>query len=167
MSQYLSSVTLSNQSPEPNLRQKEYLNQGEVSPTQTDSPSSEEGVSMAEYYQLQKMLLLVTVALIGIIFFPVWYFYSLNTALNYLLGAGVGLLYLRLLAKEVERLGQPNQRLGTKGLGIFVILIIVASRWQQLHILPVFLGFLTYKAAIVFYTLQITLLPAKKTPDNP
>ncbi len=160
MSQYTSSVTLSNQSPEPNVRQEEYL-------TQTDSPSVEEESSMAEYYQLQKMLLLVTLALIGMIFFPVWYFYSMNTALNYLLGAGVGLLYLRLLAKDVERLGQQNQRLGTKGLGIFIILIIVASRWQQLHILPVFLGFLTYKAAIVFYTLQITLLPAKKTQNNP
>jgi ATP synthase protein I len=166
---------LSNQSPEPNTRQEEYLtqleetpsSQGGVSQAQAHSSSLEEESSMAEYYQLQKMLLLVTVALIGLIFFPVWYFYSLNTALNYLLGAGVGLLYLRLLAKEVERLGQPNQRLGTKGLGIFIILIIVASKWQQLHILPVFLGFLTYKAAIVFYTLQITLLPAKKTQDNP
>ena len=114
---------------------------------------------MEEYYQLQKTLLLVTLTLIVLIVFPVWYFYSLNTALNYALGALIGVLYLRLLAKDVERLGQQKQRLGSKGLAIFAALIIVASQWQQLHILPVFLGFLTYKAAIIFYTLQTVLVP--------
>ena len=109
---------------------------------------------MLEYYQLQRSLLLTTLILSGIIFIPVWYFTSLDNALNYLLGAGVGLVYLRMLGKEVESLGQPGQRVGAKGIGIFTILIIVASKWQQLQILPVFLGFLTYKLAIVIYTVQ-------------
>ncbi len=159
MSQQPSSVNLSNQSPEPPLVPDEQF-------TTNDSNSLEEHDSMAEYHQLQRNLLLTTLALMGIIFIPVWYFYSLNIALNYLLGATVGLVYLRMLGKEVERLGQPEQRLGAKGLGVFVILIIVASKWQQLHILPVFLGFLTYKPAIVIYTVQSIFWSAKKADND-
>ncbi|MEL6440254.1 MAG: ATP synthase subunit I [Cyanobacteria bacterium J06621_8] len=116
---------------------------------------------MADFYQLQRGLLLSTLALTGISFFPVWYFFSLNTAYNYLVGAIAGAVYLRMLAKDVERLGQ-QERLGGKGLGLFVILILVASKWQLLHILPVFLGFLTYKPAIIIYTVKSILMPAEE-----
>jgi ATP synthase protein I len=150
---------LSNQSPESIPAQAEKL-------TQESSPSLGSENSMEDYYQLQKTLYLVTIALIGIIYFPVWYFYSLNTALNYLLGAVVGIVYLGLLGKEVERLGQQEQRVGTKGLAVFAILIIVASKWQQLHILPVFLGFLTYKAAILIYMLQTIMNVPDKEDSN-
>ena len=148
---------MSNQSPEASLIQEEQI-------TDHDSNSLADHDPMADFYQLQRGLLLTTLALTGIIVFPVWYFFSLNTAGNYLVGAVVGLVYLRMLAKDVERLGQ--QRLGAKGLGIFVILILVASKWQQLHILPVFLGFLTYKPAIIIYTVKSIFWSAEKLENN-
>ena len=148
---------MSNQSPEPSLVQEEQI-------TPNDSSSLEAHDSMAEFYQLQRSLLLTTLALTGILVLPVWYFFSLNTAFNYLVGAVTGLVYLRMLAKDVERLGQ--QRLGAKGLGLFVILILVASKWQQLHILPVFLGFLTYKPAIVIYTVKSIFWSTEKIDSD-
>jgi len=113
----------------------------------------------ADYYRLKQQLVLWTGGIAAVVFISVWLTYSFNIALNYLLGAGAGLIYLRLLAKNIERLGDQNRKLGKSQLVIFIGLIIVATQWEQLHIVPIFLGFLTYKAAILAYTLQIVVLP--------
>ena len=134
----------------------------ESPPTPETNPPSD---PMREYYQLQNTLLITTLILSGLIFIPVWWFYSLNTALNYLLGAMVGVVYLKLLAGEVEKLGVTKNRVGKKGLALFAGLIIIASRWQELHIVPVFLGFLTYKGAIIVYTLQ-TIFKLEQKGDS-
>jgi ATP synthase protein I len=133
-----------------------------IDPTPTtgqDAQSGFEGTepvvsSMKEFYKLFQELLVITLVLTGIIFISVWIFYSLNIALNYVLGACAGVLYLRMLAKDVEQLGNEKQRLSKTRFALFIGLIVVATQWHQLQILPIFLGFLTYKATLIVYMVQ-------------
>ncbi|HIK45829.1 MAG TPA: ATP synthase subunit I [Leptolyngbyaceae cyanobacterium M65_K2018_010] len=116
---------------------------------------------MGEYHQLQQNLLICTVAFSGVIFISVWLTYSLAIALNYLIGACGGVVYLRMLAKNVANLGRGQRKIGSGRLAIFIGLILVATQWQQLEVVPVFLGFLTYKAALIAYTLWTAVLPSQ------
>jgi ATP synthase protein I len=110
---------------------------------------------MDEYYQLRQELLVITLVLMAIAFGPIWWVYSTKVALNYLVGACTGVVYLKLLARNVERLGTQEQKVGKSQLAVFIGVMIFATQWKQLEVLPIFLGFLTYKAAILVYTLKI------------
>ncbi|NJM71446.1 MAG: ATP synthase subunit I [Scytonema sp. RU_4_4] len=127
-------------------------------PTRQDSrpgfEDTEPAKSMNEFYQLYQGLLLITLVLTGIIFISVWIFYSLNIALSYLLGACTGLVYLRMLAKDVERLSPEKQWLSKTRFALLVVVFLLASRWNQLQVMPVVLGFLTYKATLAIYLVR-------------
>jgi len=127
--------------------------------SQLGSAASESGKSMQEFYQLSQELLIITLVLTGIIFIFVWIFYSLNIALNYLLGACTGVVYLKMLGKNVEQLGKESSQLSKSRFALLIGLLVLASRWNQLQILPVFLGFLTYKVTLLVYTLRTILAP--------
>ncbi|MEM6251735.1 MAG: ATP synthase subunit I [Cyanobacteria bacterium P01_D01_bin.156] len=120
-------------------------------------PASDQ--AMGEYFRLQQNLLMTTLGFTAFIFISVWLAYSRHIALNYLLGACVGVVYLRMLAKSVAKIGRERTKLGSGRLAVFMGLIVFATQYQQLEIMPVFLGFLTYKAALIAYTLWTSVLP--------
>lgn len=125
---------------------------------ESDRPGSSPGNrSMGEFYALRRELLLSTLVISIVCFAAVVWYYGANTAASYALGSAVGMLYLRLLAKGVERM-EPGKSAGKNRLALLVVVIVLAARWNQLEVLPVFLGFLTYKAALIYYTLRITLI---------
>ncbi len=117
------------------------------------SPSA----SMTDFYQLRRELVWITLGLTTIAFPCVWAIYTLNIALNYLLGGLTGAVYLRLLAKNVEQLGSESAAVGKSHIAVFVGVMIFATQLKQLHVLPVFLGFLTFKATLLIYTLRILM----------
>ncbi|MDZ8025709.1 MAG: ATP synthase subunit I [Nostoc sp. DcaGUA01] len=125
----------------------------------TDSENTESDNSMGEFYQLFQRLLVITLVLTGIIFISVWIFYSLNIALNYLIGACTGVVYLKMLAKDVERLGSEKTRLSKTRFALFIGVFVLATQWHELKILPIFLGFLTYKATLFVYMVQTAFIP--------
>jgi ATP synthase protein I len=126
--------------------------------SQPGSATSQATGSMQEFYQLSQELLMITLVLTGIVFICVWIFYSLNIALNYLIGACTGVVYLRMLAKDVERLGREKSQLSKTRLALLILLILLASRWNQLQIMPIFLGFLTYKATLIIYVIRTAFI---------
>lgn len=129
--------------------------------SQVDSQGETPRESMQDYYNLQNELYVVTLTTTAMIFVSVWIFYNLNTALNYLLGACTGVVYLRMLAKNVEQLGQQNRRLSKSRFAVFIGLIILATQLSQLQVLPIFLGFLTYKVALLYQMVR-ALMPSDR-----
>lgn len=116
------------------------------------------------YAQLQNRLLLTTLILAGIGAVGTFLAYSANIAANYAIGAVTGIVYLRLLGRSVGRLGpggKVSSGLFTPRLALFVGLFFLATRLEALQVIPIFLGFMTYKAALLVYGIQL-LLPSRK-----
>jgi ATP synthase protein I len=116
--------------------------------------TNKSGESISEYDRLQQNLASIALVATAIIFGVLWLTSSLNLALNYAIGACTGVVYLRMLGRDVARLGPERRKLSKARFALFIGLIIIAARWDRLQVMPVFLGFLTYKAAILIYMLR-------------
>ncbi len=104
---------------------------------------------MDHFRRLQRRLIVATalatalaVPITALVFDPA-------TALNLLVGALAGLLYLRLLARSVARLGPGQRSVGKLQLLVPIVLTLAAARLPQLQILPCLIGFLLYKPALI------------------
>ena len=109
-----------------------------------------------EYGRLQRRLLLAT-ALVGLaatlVTAVIW---GGEAARSLLLGACCGLLYLRLLARSVGRLGPESRSLGRFQIVVPALLVVAAARVPAIQLLPALAGFLLYKPALL---LQAVLAP--------
>ena len=128
------------------------LSDSDSNPEQNLNPDSlgtfpEKGTS--EYSQLQlrifRMTLLLTV--FAVLIFAV--FLDFSSALSLFIGALAGILYLRLLARGIGKLGKSSMSVSKVQLLVPVLLFFSASKFPQLELLPAFLGFLLYKPSLI------------------
>ncbi len=106
-----------------------------------------------EYVQLQRRIYkaALIVSLLAVAFTA--FFFGMHSAISMLLGAFSGFLYLRLLARNIGRLGNTSKAVGKVQLLVPVILFFAASRLPQLELLPALIGFLLYKPSLAFQIL--------------
>jgi len=125
-----------------------------ISQTVVETSSTSVADGMEEYNHLKFKLLVLTITSGVLIGLAVWFWYGWKIALSYAVGSLVGTIYFRMLTKSVDRLGGESNGLGLSRLGLFVILIAIAAKSDQLEILPAFLGFMTYKLAVLVIIAQ-------------
>ena len=125
-----------------------------ISQTVVETSSTSVADGMEEYNHLKFKLLVLTITSGVVIGLAVWFWYGWKIALSYAVGSLVGTIYFRMLTKSVDRLGGESNGLGLSRLGLFVILIAIAAKSDQLEILPAFLGFMTYKLAVLVIIAQ-------------
>lgn len=124
--------------------------QGSDGPSSTDVASVEPPASgMDGFVRLQRRMVLATVVVSALAVPLTALLIGRTPAFSVLVGALAGLLYLRLLARSVTRLGEQSRSLEKTQLLVPIVLVLAAARIPQLEILPAFLGFLLYKPAVI------------------
>ncbi|MCP9771326.1 hypothetical protein KBY66_01575 [Synechococcus sp. Tobar12-5m-g] len=104
---------------------------------------------MDDYARLQRQLLVATMALAVVVVPLSALLFGRFTAISLLLGSLAALLYLKLLARTVARIGPDSRQVGKAQLLVPVVLVLAASRVPGLEIVPALVGFLLYKPAIL------------------
>ena len=106
-----------------------------------------------DYLRLQQRLLLATLSVSALAALITALVFDLHTAGSLLVGGLAGLLYLRLLARSVGKLGNGSKKVGKTQLLVPVVLVLASARLPQLELLPALLGFLLYKPALILQVL--------------
>jgi len=114
----------------------------EVSTTSTD-----------EYVQLQQRIFQIALLLTALAVTVTAAFFDFQAAISLLVGAISGILYLRLLARNIGNLGKGTKSVGKIQLIVPVFLVLAGAKISQLELLPALLGFLIYKPSLIFQVL--------------
>ncbi len=110
--------------------------------------------SFDEYVQLQQRIFRSALFVSALAVAITLIFFDLKVSISLLVGALSGLLYLRLLARSIGKLGKTSKSVGKIQLVIPVVLVVVVSKFPQLELIPALLGFLLYKPSLI---LQVIL----------
>ena len=125
-------------------------------PLDIDSSDNLSGVKSDEYLELQFRVFRLTFLLTILSVCIVGFFWGIPASASLFIGALSGILYFRLLARGVGRLGTSSKIVGKVQLLVPVLLVLVSSRFPQLDLIPALLGFLLYKPALI---IQFLLMP--------
>ncbi len=112
-------------------------------------PSAGSDNGMDDYRRLQRRLLVATALATALAVPLTALVFDIATAASLLVGSLAGLLYLRLLARSVSRLGVDRKSVGKVQLLVPIVLVLAAARIPQLQMLPALVGFLLYKPALI------------------
>lgn len=125
---------------------------------QADSSVAVTGSSspLDDFTRLQNRLLLATLLLSLVTAVITLVIFGGTTAASLSLGAVCGLLYLRLLARSVARLGNGSKSLSRMQIVVPALLVVACTRVPALQLLPALAGFVLYKPALL---LQAVLAP--------
>ncbi|MCP9849144.1 hypothetical protein KBY88_04840 [Cyanobium sp. Morenito 9A2] len=104
---------------------------------------------MDDYAQLKRRMLQATLIATATAVPITALVFDLSTAASLLVGALAGLLYLRLLSRSVDKLGNGAKSVGKVQLLVPVVLVVASARIHQLDLLPALIGFLLYKPALL------------------
>lgn len=107
---------------------------------------------MEGYYRFQSQLLLVALTISIVACLGIGLRFSLMTALSYGIGCLAGLVYLRMLSRNVAQIGVESRDSSGGRLALVALVFLVALKLDQITFLPVFFGFLTHKLALVGHT---------------
>ncbi len=118
-----------------------------------DSSTEVSTTSDDEYAQLQRSFILATLAVSVFAVSVTALVFDLHIASSLLVGAVCGVLYLRLLARSVGKLGKASKSVSKIQLLVPVLLVLAVSRLPELELLPALFGFLLYKPAMILQVL--------------
>lgn len=120
------------------------------------SPSDGSGPSDAgldHFQRLQRRLIVATVVAAVLAVPATAWFFGVSAAFSLMVGSLAGLLYLKLLARSVSRLGVATKSVGKAQLLVPLLLVIAATRLPHLQVIPALVGFLLYKPALLVQAL--------------
>ena len=114
-----------------------------------------------EYVQLQQRIFLFIMAITAFSVVITAIFFDYQTSISILIGALFGVVYMRLLAKSIGKLGKDSKTVSKVQLLIPALLVLVVSKLPQLDLLPSLLGFLLYKPSLIMQGLLESSTTAK------